>query len=141
MYNFSTLYCWQIYKPSLCIPIKAQNMVDKHSSRYKFNSSYSQIEKQSWSQNRPFFQGNIHRYFQGSMNSFQSVCSVSTYPWIHDMITFLVLDHQPAENNVAPSGVLSITPNEDTRVKQWHSGSQTMNLLNMNIKVLIYASS
>lgn len=53
---------------------------------------------------------------------------------------FSVLDHQSAEN-IAPSGVLSITPNEDTRIKKFHSTSQTMNLLNMNIKVLIYPSS
>jgi len=54
--------------------------------------------------------------------------------------TYTVLEHQTAEK-IAPSGVLSITPNKDARVAHRHSTSQTMNLLNMNIKVLIYASS
>ena len=55
-------------------------------------------------------------------------------------ILFSVLDHQTAEK-IAPSGVLSITPNQDASVAHRHSTSQTMNLLNMNVKVLIYASS
>jgi len=54
--------------------------------------------------------------------------------------TYTVLDHHSAES-VSPSGVLSITPNEDVHRKRWHDSSQTMNLLNMNIKVLIYSSS
>ena len=156
-----------------CIPNKAQNMVDKHPSRYKFNSSYSQDEKQFWRcQKRSFFQGNIHRYVHGPpspdlgnilirtcgltnrfwtiltsyLSNSDPVCpertNMSMDSWVSTF--FSVLDHQSANNTIAPSGVLSITPNEDTRLvdtPQRHSTSQTMNLLNMNIKVLIYASS
>ena len=74
--------------PRYSIPIKAQNMDDKYPSRYKFNSSYSQVQKQLWRcQKRSFFQGNIHRLVQGSTNrSFQSVKSEPICPWIHGMI-------------------------------------------------------
>ena len=53
---------------------------------------------------------------------------------------FLVLNHISAEN-ISPSGVLSITPNKDMKQKRRQNTIQTMSLLKMNIKVLIYTSA
>ena len=53
---------------------------------------------------------------------------------------FLVLNHISAEN-ISPSGVLSITPNEEMKRKRSQVSIQTMNLLKMKVKVLIYTST
>ena len=54
-------------------------------------------------------------------------------------LKFLVLDHL-SPDEISPSGVVSITPNEDLKIPRWADCIQTMNLLNMKIKVWIYAA-
>ena len=54
-------------------------------------------------------------------------------------LKFLVLDHLSSDD-ISPSGVVSITPNEDLKIPRWANCIQTMNLLNMKIKVWIYAT-
>ena len=56
---------------------------------------------------------------------------------VHHLTTFLALNHISAEN-ISPSGVLSITPNEEMKRKRSQVSIQTMNLLKMKVKVLIY---
>ena len=51
----------------------------------------------------------------------------------------LVLDHLSSDE-ISPSGVVSITPNEDLMLPRCADSIQTMNLLNMKIRVSIYAA-
>ena len=55
-------------------------------------------------------------------------------------LKFSVLDHQ-SSGKISPSGVVSITPNEDLKLARMYDAMQIMKLLNMNINVLIYSAT